>query len=348
MSDYLELRKFGELNLEEQFFDSLKEDYPGFEGWFLTRLDKQAYVYFEEEFIQGFLYLKLEEGPVRDVTPNISNEKVLKIGTCKINPHGTRLGERFIKKALDYAIVNGVEVCYVTIFEKHKALIELLMRYGFYHYGIKETENGQELVLVKDMEAIRDDVLLDYPLISQETQKKYLLAIYPKYHTKMFPDSILKTETFDILEDVSYTNSIHKIYVCSMPVYMCNPGDIIVIYRTSDGKGHAEYRSVATSICVVEEVYSKDDFRDFDEFFKYANTYSIFDRDGLRPWFKKKECYTIRMTYNAALTKRLIRKNLSDTVGLDRTDRWSFLELSDEQFEKIIKLGKVNRNIFVD
>ena len=33
-----------------------------------------------------------------------------------------------------------------------------------------------------------------------------------------------------------------------------NRGDLIVIYRTSDKLGPADYRSVVTSVCVVEEV----------------------------------------------------------------------------------------------
>ena len=31
-------------------------------------------------------------------------------------------------------------------------------------------------------------------------------------------------------------------------------GDILVVYRTNDGKGYAEYRAVATSICTVINV----------------------------------------------------------------------------------------------
>lgn len=347
MGDYLELRKFNELDLNDPFFDSLKYDYKEFEEWFKRKSSNEAYVFYENGFINGFLYLKIEEGPITDVEPNILGKKILKIGTFKINPHGTKLGERFIKKALDFAIVNKVERCYLTIFERHTALIELLCKYGFFQYGVKNSHNGQELVLVKDLKKIQNDILLDYPLILARNVNKYLLAIYPEYHSKMFPDSILNNESFDILTDVSHTNSIHKIYVCKMPVYQLNRGDIIVIYRTGDGIGPAEYRAVVTSICIVEEVKKKSDFRDFEEFYNYANSYSIFDRQDLMDWYSQKVCYTIKMTYNAALTKRIIRKRLADEIGLDRGKRWSFIEITDQQFKKIAEMGEVNEGIII-
>jgi len=42
------------------------------------------------------------------------------------------------------------------------------------------------------------------------------LAVKPKYHSRLFPDSILKTEDSTIAKDISYTNSIHKIYIAAM------------------------------------------------------------------------------------------------------------------------------------
>lgn len=347
MNNYLKLKKFKDLNLNDPFFDSLKEDYEGFESWFRRKGEKEAYV-IEDNGIQGFLYLKIEHGIVDDVSPSIEADKILKVGTFKVNPHGTRLGERFIKKALDHAIDQHVDISYVTIFKKHKALVDLLKKYGFLKNGVKNTINGEELVLLKKFNYLDNDILIDYPQILLEETDKYLLAIYPEYHTKMFPDSILNNEHFDILDDISHTNSIHKIYVCSMPVDVLKRGDIVVIYRTSDGQEPAEYRSVATSLCVIEEVRSKETFDNFDDFYNYANTYSIFDRKNLNYWYRRNNCYTIRMTYNAALRKRLIRKKLADEVGLNRSERWSILRLSEEQFNLILEKGDVDESLIVD
>ncbi|MBO8171492.1 MAG: N-acetyltransferase [Bacillaceae bacterium] len=349
MSDYLERRKFKDVDLNDNFFDSLKEDYHEFETWFRKKEEEEAFLLYDNDNkIQGFLYFKIEEGPIKDVEPDINQKKVLKIGTFKINPHGTRLGERFIKKALDYAIVENVDACYVTIFERHDVLVKLFERYGFIRYGVKDTSNGIELVLVKDLRELKNDILLDYPLISTKNSRKFILSIYPKYHSRMFPDSILKTEKVDILEDVSYTNSIHKIYVCRMAVDQANRGDIFVIYRTKTPGQSAEYTSVVTSVCVVEDIKSQDEFKNFEEFFEYANAYSIFNRDDLKKWYNKGGCFIIKMTYNAALSKRLIRKKLIEEIGLERNSYWGFFEISNEQFNRILEEGEVNESIIID
>lgn len=350
--DYLVMRKFRDINLDDPFFDSLKKDYVEFEDWFIGKSEKEAYLYYEGTSVEGFLYIKMEEGPITDVIPNLMCQKSLKIGTFKIRPHGTKLGERFIKKALDYAMVMKAEMCYVTIFDKSEtaALIALLKKYGFYEHGTKDTHNGTELVLAKNLITIKNDVLIDYPLIKSEGFNKYLLAIYPKYHSIMFPDSILNNESVNILEDISYTNSIHKVYVTTMPVNRTTRGDILVMYRTKTINQSAEYTSVATSICVVEEVKAQNEFEDFEKFYSYASAYSVFDKDDLRDWYNKGGCYTIKMTYNAALSKRLIRKKLIEQIGIDkeRKLRWSFFPLTDDQFNQIIEEGGVSEGIIID
>jgi hypothetical protein len=348
MSGLLEKRKFKEINIQDPFFDSLKSDYQEFSTWFYRKAEEEAYVFYEDGHVQGFLYLKQESGPILDITPNILGDILLKIGTFKINPHGTRLGERFIKKALDYAITIKAVKCYVTIFEKHQGLVELLERYGFVRIGIKQTQNGNEMVLVKNLSVITGDILMDYPLINTDGNQKFVLSIYPQYHSNMFPDSILKNENINILEDVSYTNSIHKIYVTRMKVYKLEKGDILVMYRTKPEGKSAKYGSVVTSVCVVEEVRGQNEFDDFEHFYTYATTYSIFDRNDLEYWYNRGGCYTVKMTYNAALSKRLIRNKLIEDMGIDRDNYWGFFRLSNEQFNQILKEGGVLEGIVIN
>src|SRR5690554_1908201 len=120
----LQLVNFRDIDLNDIFFDSLRESYREFDDWFRRKSDEKAYIIVNDrKELDGFLYLKLENGPIIDVKPIIDAEVVLKIGTFKINPHSTRLGERFIKKSLDHAIVAKADICYVTLFEKHEALL---------------------------------------------------------------------------------------------------------------------------------------------------------------------------------------------------------------------------------
>lgn len=113
----MQLENFSQINLEDSFFDSLKEDYQEFESWFLKKAATNALAcvgYDEGRNIQAFLYLKVEEGGIVDIQPMLDNKRWLKVGTFKVNPHGTRLGERFVKKIFDYAVIENVDSIYVT------------------------------------------------------------------------------------------------------------------------------------------------------------------------------------------------------------------------------------------
>lgn len=351
MGNDIKYLHFREIDLSDPFFDSLKADYEEFEGWFARKASagEKAYVQYEGGKIQAFLYMKDEsDTKLDDIVPPRAACKRLKVGTFKIDAHSTKLGERFVKKILDRAIVDDYDEVYVTIYPKHDRLINLLEKYGFK----KEAEKNKEGVYFKNMRGLTGDMLKDYPLISTHDRRKFLLAIYPRFHTKLFPDSILRNENsqrYELIKDVSYTNSIHKIYLCFMPdTASLKPGDLIAIYRTNDNLGPAKYRSVITSICQIEEVRTKASFNTMDEYLKYTNKYSIFDEKDLISWYRQKNVIVIKMTYNIALSKRVTRGYLLDEVGIPADYYWGFFQLTDEQFNAILKKGEINENIIVN
>lgn len=127
------------------------------------------------------------------------------------------------------------------------------------------------------------------------------------------------------------------------------PHDILIIYRTSDKKGPAHYRSVATSLCVVETVKTIDSFVTEHDFIRYCSKYSVFTETELREFYKtKKYPYIISFTYNLALPKRLNRAKLIQNAGLNPDDYWGVLKLTEDQFENIINLGEVNESIIIN
>jgi hypothetical protein len=346
----IQLEKFKNINLNDPFFESLKESYKEFKDWFLKKPEAQAYL-IKDDFlnIQAFLYLKEENGEITDVEPSLPRNSYIKVGTFKINAHGTKLGERFVKKIFDYAISKNINYIYVTLFLNQSGLINLLEKFGFINAGKKNTSNGTEEVFLKQIGKMNGDVRHDYPLIDLN-RNQYLLAIYPEFHTRLFPDSILKNENANIINDISHTNSIEKIYICKMPgVENLKNGDSLVIYRTKDEQGSAYYRAVATSICVVEEVKTKKDFLSLEEFLKYCVDRSVFTEAELREYYQTwYKIVVIKMTYNSALKNRIIRKRLIEEVGLNSQERWGFMGLTTDQFRHITKLGEVSANIIIN
>ena len=345
----MEKKHFDEININDKFFDSLKSDYPGFSDWYAKKSNEYAYVQYDKTGgLLGFLFLKMEYNSVNDTDPIISAQKILKVGTFKIDAHGTKLGERFIKVITDTAMKEKADLCYVTIFSKHIGLINLLKKFGFIEYGIKSSSAGREIVYSKDMRNCLGNLNLDYPLIKTKNVKKYILGIYPQYHSIMFPDSILTTENPSLIKDISYGNSIHKIYICRMNgIDNLKQGDILVIYRTADDNKTAEYSSVVTSIGVVENVKRQDEFADFNDFYKYSSQYSVFDKADLEYWYNRGYCRAIKFAYNIALNKRITRHDLIEEIGLDRGAYWGFFELSDAEFSEIIRRSNVDSEYFI-
>lgn len=346
----MEINKFSDIDLNDIFFDSLKSDYSGFENWFNKKSsdNSEAYVEYDEKHkLLDFLYLKIEDGVVDDVKPKFDPAKRLKVGTFKIMARATHRGERFIKKIMDVAMSENVDEIYVTIFQKHDFLIQLFSQYGFIEKAVKHHETDDEKVLVKDMRAHIGDIIQDYPKINSLV-KKYVLAIYPKYHTRLFPDSILNNEkVYDLIRDVTYTNSIYKIYICHMySAKVLKKGDLLMIYRTSDESSPAHYRSVLTSVCTVEDIKTKKDFPEEADFIAYAKKYSVFDENDLKGYYSNDNTIVIKMIYNFAFVKRVTKEKMCN-IDIN-PDYWGFFQLTDDQFDQLLKLGGVNENYIID
>jgi hypothetical protein len=249
----------------------------------------------------------------------------------------------------DHAVHEGVSEIYVTAFEKHEKLIALFRKYGFRPAASKNTDNGTEVVLLKSLSATSSDLLERYPAIDATASSIYLLSLYPKWHTRLLPDSILRTESQDVVQDISHTNSIHKVYLAAMKgIQSLTRGDVLVIYRTSDQQGAAWYRSVATSLCVVEDYRHIDSFSSLENFIEYCGPFSVFTNSELSEFWKKRRFpHVFRFAYNVALPKRLTRKQLVEDVGMDPSDYWGFMKLNSNQLMKIAQLGQVNENLVI-
>ena len=353
----LQVQRFSDIDLNDSFFDSLRASYPEFNDWYNKKAaaEATAYCYYVDNELKDFLYLKIEEEELSDLTPALPAKKRLKVGTFKVdndNRHTTR-GERFMKKIMDMAIAENVDEIYVTMFptEELQGLIRMFEKFGFSHIADKPHEGGNaEYVLIKDMTTHVDDFKLDYPFVKKASSNKYVLSIVPEFHTHLFPDSILKNEKkYDLIQDVSETNSIYKIYLCWMQgTRNLKAGDKLIIYRTSDEEGKAYYRSVCTSVCTVCEVKTYRDFENEEEFIKYTNRYSVFKEHELRRWYKNKNYFiVIKMVYNIAFTKKVINMVMKEQVGLN-PKYWGFFKLTDAQFDKLLELGEIDERYIID
>lgn len=349
---------FGNISIDDNFFDSLKEDYPGFEKWFNRKAEDKAYITYNKGKILSFLYLKTEtsEESYSDIIPIFTPKKRLKVGTFKVVSNGVRLGERFLKIIFDNAIINKVDEIYVTIFnrtEEQIRLISLMEEWGFEEFGTKGI-NG-ELVYVRCF-ARRFDIenpKKTYPFISKSSNV-FLIPIYPKYHTELLPDSFLRTESpKDFVENEPHRNAISKIYISRSVNRNIKRGDILIFYRTAPYGKSAYYHSVITTIGIVDEKI--DNIQNEKEFVLRSRKRSIFTDEYLKEFWNYNPNYRpflIRFlsVYSFQLGNRINRKNLLDMGILKGTENElrGLREISKEQFIHILKEAKVNESFIVD
>ncbi|PJB34203.1 MAG: hypothetical protein CO107_13830 [Deltaproteobacteria bacterium CG_4_9_14_3_um_filter_51_14] len=343
----------GDIDLQDQFFDSFRANYDGFNRWFNKKTDEIAYVTHNMGRILSFLYVKVEDESesYADITPVFSPKRRLKIGTFKVVSNGVRLGERFLKIIFDNALSYKAEEIYVTIFDKtdeQKRLIELLTEWGFIQHGIKKTKTGDELVFVRNFAPIfvPANPKFSYPFISAN-QQIFLCPIYPEYHTELFPDSILTTESpINFQENQPHRNALSKVYISRSMNRNLSPSDVIIFYRTG-----GYHKSVVTTIGIVESVI--DGLQSEDEFVLKCRKRSVFSDEELKKHWNyniRNRPFIVNFLYVYSFPKRpnlakLIELGVID--GVDSAPR-GFEPISKEQFKLIIKESRSNEGIIVD
>lgn len=342
--------KFGKIDLNDTFFDTLKEDYLGFDKWFIRKYDEEAYITINSNngMLLSFLYLKVEDENENysNINPQFSAKRRLKVGTFKVISNGFRLGERFVKIIFDNALKNQVQEIYVTIYNKRpeqRKLIELLEQWGFVLWGKK----GEELVYVRDFSPKFDinNLKCCFPYISKG-KNVYIVPIYPEYHTELLPDSILNTESpEEFIEDFPHRNCINKVYVSRAMEPYPSIGDILVFYRTG-----GYYKSVITTIGEVVEV--KADFQDENDFILYCRKKSVYPELALREmWrYSTRKPFVVNFLYTYSFPHRINMKELIDLKvlqGVNDAPR-GFKLITKEQFEIILKETRSDESFIIN
>lgn len=337
---------FGNVDISDSFFDSFRNAYSGFDAWFARKCDEEAYICNTDEGkILGFLYLKTE-GPdenYSDIVPPFKPMRRLKVGTFKVESTGFRLGERFVKIIFDNALQRNVDEIYVTLFtdrEELTALASLLQRWGFTYHGIKKGNNKEEQVLIKKMKDFipKFSCRKNFPNIRYNCNK-FILPIFPQYHTTLLPDSKLNNENkIDFLGREPHRYALQKVYISWAPGNGVKPGDLILFYRTGAEGTVKKYSSVVTTVAMVDEIIGN--IRSEEELLSLCQNRSVFSTDELKGFWANHRfnLKIIKFIFVKSLTKRLTLGYLWDhgIVSPPGGPR-SFMKITDEQYEQIMQ-----------
>ena len=340
------LKRIGDLDINDHFFDSLREDYNGseFNSWLKKKQEENAYVFEDQDGLKGFLYLKTEDEnePYDHFEPPFKPAKRLKVGTFKIAKSGLRIGERFLKIIFDNAKKRDVDEIYVTMFdgkrEEVSALRNLMIEWGFEQVAVNK-KNG-EIVLSKSMIGYCQSKTPkeNFPLLKPDS-KVSILPIMSQYHTALFPDLHLNGENMKIYDEAACRYAIEKIYVCGYKPQNVKPGDILCIYRMGDY--YKKYTSVITGLAILSEVLYP---ATKEEFLNECKNKTVFTKGELDSFFDQKKYTTIiKMLFLDGFDKKVNLDCLYSDGILEEGGRGPRLDtiIDEHAFEKLKELGGI-------
>ncbi len=344
------------LDLNDSFFDSIKEDYgeEKFTDWWekISLEERKAHVYYENGKIGALLVYKLEEeNELTECTPQLPNKKMLKVCTLKVAHFGFKLGELFIKLAVDFTIKNNLYDMYLTHFTKENdLLVSLIEEFGFKKYGIspydKNGKTEDEDVFYKKLIPDRTcqspiDIQKEfYPsLYDGGDVKKFVIPIEPQYHNRLFTDYRRRQPLLDEFNGglITEGNTIKKAYLCHAVTKKVSPGDVSVFYRSHDEKA-------LTSIGVVEKILY--DVTDPDVIAIEVGKRTVYTREEIE-FMAKKPTTIILFNLNFHFSRAIKLYDLQAKGILTNAPR-SIQEIHQKNYLKIREMSGIDKRFFID
>lgn len=266
----VQTRRLYSLQRDDPIFESLRSDYPDFDGWFPRVSQEGREAWTIEPFSGGYAGICIWK-PEDDEYG--FGGKVMKISTFKVadRHRGRRYGELLLKTAFDYLHANRYDNVWLTVFERHQTLTAMLEDFGFSRHTTN-TDRG-ELVYVKHLTPTRDAITdpFEYhrrygpPALAVSLSPIYVIPIQPRYHRRLFPDD--PTERMLMPGNEPFGNAIRKAYLSRNRIGPLPRGAIILFYRSKDQRA-------VTAIGIVEETMRSSDAAEIAKFAGQRTVYS--------------------------------------------------------------------------
>jgi predicted nucleic acid-binding protein len=336
------------LNFNDPIFDSLKQDYhPYFPQWFekICREGRKCFVNYRDDGSLGAVLNYKFENEFIDSVPPLPKERRLKLSTFIVSHIGQRIGELFIRLAVEIAIQNRINEIYLTHFIKQEdRLVDLISEYGFKNVGLYK---GKEPIFLKYLIApsnasshISPQKIskLYYPsFYDGDKQQKFLIPIQPSYHRRLFTDYRRRQTSISEYFGEFYTegNSIKKVYITHSKIQKIKPGDLILFYRSQDIRG-------ITSLGVVEEVCTN--LSDLEQIAPLVTRRTVYSRAEIEKM--KKPLTIILFTHHFHFTRSLGYKQLYESHILTGPPQ-AISELNDEKYKWIFERSGIDRRFTV-
>jgi len=350
------------LNIHDPFFDSLKKEYNCFEDWFIkiAKSGRKCYVHYEADDKIGALLIFKIENETLDSTPVLAKKKRLKLSTFKVSHVGSKIGELFIKLAVNYARVNNINELYLThyVTDDIDYLVELIEDYGFKQRAVlNQTGEG---IFLKKLEVTDEPVAHPNPVDISKTfyptyydgkiVNKFIIPIQPMWHDKLFTDynrkirgrgkgkkgrqpSLIEFSGQFVVEG----NTIEKSYICHSISKKILAGDILLFYRSEDEKA-------ITSIGIVEKIYQG--MQSSDDIIHQVGKRSVYSYSEIEN-LAKKQTLVIMFTLRFHLPNPLIYEDLIEW-GILKGAPQKLMQIPHEKYLLVKKRGMIDERFTID
>ncbi len=336
------------LDVNDPFFDSLRDEYPKFNNWFArkAREGRKCLAYRRNnESLGAILIYKLENDNIPS-DPPLERKDRIKIATMKVSHVGYKIGELLLKFTFELAVVNNKSEIYLTHFTKETdPLVDLIKDFGFKKVSAlkREWTNIPEDVYLKKIfienEEIEDLTPIDvsknyYPnLYDGIAVKKFIIPIQPEYFVRLFTDYHSRQTT--IYEHagkfIIEGNTIKKAYLSHSSSKKMNVGDILLFYRSEDVQS-------ILSIGVIENL--KYDMNDPTEILSIVGKRTVYSYAEIEE-ISKKSTTVILFNHHFHFKKPVQYKKLLNEKIL-RGPPQSITKIKHEDYKKIKILGGIN------
>ncbi len=339
------------LNYNDHIFDTLKEEYkPKFEGWFkkISKEGRKSWVYYRKDgTIGAILIYKLETESIGDSEPPLPERKRLKVAMLKVTYIEHKIGELFLKMAVDVSVKNDIDEIYLPHFTKpNDPLVKLISEYGFNKIAVKN--NGEDIFAKRLMAEVVESKRfipieiskIFYPsFYDGDHVKKFVVPILPEYHNKLFTDFSRRQITLPEYADefVVEGNTIKKAYLSHSNIKRMGRGDLILFYRSED-------EQAITSLGVVEAVYTG--VEDAGQILQLVGKRTVFTREEMDKWVERSPVSIFLFRHHFHLMRSVNLERLIDGQVIKAAPQ-SVMEISSEKYLQIKNMGGIDERYTV-
>lgn len=321
-----------EIDTNDPIFNSLRDDYEGFDQWLIKCKREQRRAYIAKSpnrnNISAIAIIKREKS-----LPDGTKGKILKVCTFKVSTDagGNKLGELLFKAIFEYLALNEYEYAYFTTYEKQGHLIEFAKDFGFYE--INDFNSETELAFCKKLKFKSSEIDILPPfdfhikfgprVTSFNGNSTFIIPIQPKFHDILFPEIDKQQLLFPKIQPCG--NSIRKAYLSHSLSRKIKRGDNILFYRSQD-------RQAVTCIGIAEDTFWSDKANEIAQYVGSRTVYTFSTIQELCAKLVLAVKFRLVKPLDQAIQLRTLRKH-----GIVNGQPQSITQISPESIEWLKK-----------